>query len=413
MALTKGFSDKSCLELARERNKYIFDNYDEVVVSFSGGKDSTVLLNLALDEAIARGKILEVYFIDEEAIPIDTHDYVKRIAKHPSINLTWFCLPFKHLNACSKTEPYWYCYDPKKKELWCNTPPDYAVFEHPLFRPGEDYINFFQKVQKKKTKQGIKHIYLIGIRTEESMRRLASVTTRKHYNYISNVEGVNGYPIYDWTSNDVWLYVNKFDKDYNRLYDKLAFYYGTNYNKARACQPFGQEPLRGIDFFAQAYPELWEKMLYRVDGVNSANLYANTSLYGSRMEDKDGITKLIASIPGKSIKEKVEAFLANIEDPKQKTLYTKKYNTIKNRHNNKSILKLTEDNPDVLSGYCYSNILELFIRGDEKNRKMRIIEIKAQDIRNKLNLTLLEALDKYGVPKFRDAYKEKIKNRGY
>ena len=33
----------------QERMKFIFDNFERVYVSFSGGKDSGVLLNLAID----------------------------------------------------------------------------------------------------------------------------------------------------------------------------------------------------------------------------------------------------------------------------------------------------------------------------------------------------------------------------
>ncbi|HGC7361608.1 TPA: phosphoadenosine phosphosulfate sulfurtransferase, partial [Streptococcus agalactiae] len=39
---------KTVYDLAMSRIKYIFDNFDHVYISFSGGKDSGVMLNLAL-----------------------------------------------------------------------------------------------------------------------------------------------------------------------------------------------------------------------------------------------------------------------------------------------------------------------------------------------------------------------------
>jgi predicted phosphoadenosine phosphosulfate sulfurtransferase len=41
--------DMNVLEAARKRVSYVFDHFDAPYVSFSGGKDSTVLLHLAAE----------------------------------------------------------------------------------------------------------------------------------------------------------------------------------------------------------------------------------------------------------------------------------------------------------------------------------------------------------------------------
>ena len=45
----KKYQDKNVYEAAKERIKFVFENFEKVYVSFSGGKDSSVVLNLALD----------------------------------------------------------------------------------------------------------------------------------------------------------------------------------------------------------------------------------------------------------------------------------------------------------------------------------------------------------------------------
>lgn len=45
----KHYLDKNVYEATQERLKFIFENFDNVYVSFSGGKDSGLLLNLVLD----------------------------------------------------------------------------------------------------------------------------------------------------------------------------------------------------------------------------------------------------------------------------------------------------------------------------------------------------------------------------
>ena len=118
--------ERDVYELAIERIHRTYDIFDNVVVMFSGGKDSTVCLNLVIDVARERNKLpVEVYFFDEEAIPYETIDYVKRVSDLPEVDMHWMCLPVKHRNGCSRTEPYWYPWGPEDKEKWVRPMPNY------------------------------------------------------------------------------------------------------------------------------------------------------------------------------------------------------------------------------------------------------------------------------------------------
>ena len=60
-----------------------------------------------------------------------------------------------------------------------------------------------------------------------------------------------GYPIYDWSSVDVWKLINEYHYDYNKTYD--IFNRTDLYNKLltqRVCPPYGEEPLRGLSLFS-------------------------------------------------------------------------------------------------------------------------------------------------------------------
>ena len=54
--MPKYYIDKTVLEAAKDRIKYTFDNFKKIYVSFSAGKDSTVMLHLVMDEAKKRNR---------------------------------------------------------------------------------------------------------------------------------------------------------------------------------------------------------------------------------------------------------------------------------------------------------------------------------------------------------------------
>ena len=51
---------------AMQRVEWAFDTFECIYVSFSAGKDSTVMLHLVMDEAVKRGRTAGVLFIDLE-----------------------------------------------------------------------------------------------------------------------------------------------------------------------------------------------------------------------------------------------------------------------------------------------------------------------------------------------------------
>ena len=280
--------EKSVHQLALERIEFLYKRYDRVTVSFSGGKDSTVCLNLCIEVARSLGKLpVEAVFWDEEAIHPPTIEYMERVANNPDVYLRWMCLPIWQRNACSKDQPCWFAWSPEEEHLWTRPLPAKAITylegfdRRPVPRCGD---LLFPADKHRGTLANI-----VGLRAQESLRRLKTVTARRYYNWISNYRGPSGLkatsniytakPIYDWKVEDVWSAPKHFGWDYNHTYDVFTAA-GIARHDQRVCPPYGEEPLRGLWQYKVCFPELWEKMIHRVKGANTAGIYSRSPLYG-------------------------------------------------------------------------------------------------------------------------------------
>jgi len=363
---SKSVSDKSVYELGLERMHYIFKNHDQVHISFSGGKDSTVVLNLALQTARELKMLpLNVFFWDEEAIPPQTQEYVERVRKVKDVKLRWLCVETMQRNSCSRKEPYWYTWDKTCPELWCSQPSKYADRDKTFPRTPIPESNPWMFPNKKE-----KIAVVLGLRADESLRRLRVIlmqsksknklgylsvdhSAKKTYPHI-----MRAYPIYDWTTKDVWVAPRKWDWDYNRAYNIMAAA-GISPHRQRCAPPYALEPLRGLYQFAICWPELWDKMCRRVPGANTAARYGRSMLYGysrefkppegmSWMEAIDHYCSTHAPEIAKSSRERIEQM---IELHKQKT---------------------NDPIPDLIAhvstGTCYQFLLKVAMRGDSKGR---------------------------------------------
>ncbi len=121
-------SSKDVLTAARERVSWIFDTYDIIRVSFSGGKDSTCALNLCLDEARRRKRLpLEVVSFDEEVYDPDTIEYMDRILRNTSLfRCHWFCMPIRR-HARGKEGTDWITWETGHPEKWVRPMPKEAI----------------------------------------------------------------------------------------------------------------------------------------------------------------------------------------------------------------------------------------------------------------------------------------------
>lgn len=271
------------LKAAQFRISYTFDNFEKIYLSFSGGKDSTVMLHLVMDEAIKRNRKVGLLFIDLEAQYKITIDHIKQCYDfyHSHIDPYWCCLPIHLRNAVSVFETHWICWDSDKTEAWVRTPPEKAITEEerfPFFVKGMEFEEFVPEFGKW-FGNGESTACFVGIRSDESLNRYRTIARHKNmfkdnkWTTLVRENLYNIYPIYDWKTEDIWTYHGKQPiKPYNKLYD-LMYKAGLTIHQMRICQPYGDDQRRGLWLYHLIEPETWGKVVARVNGANSGAMY--------------------------------------------------------------------------------------------------------------------------------------------
>lgn len=302
--MAKKYSDLSVYDAACQRLDYVYSRFNKVYVCFSGGKDSGVMLHMAIAAATRHRKLpVDVLIIDLEAQYQHTVDFMLRMSVRPDVRVHWICLPIRLRNAVSQYKPHWTCWDTSKRPAWVRDFPDtpWLINDEsyfPFFRKGMefekfmiDYGNWFS--------DGEDTACLVGIRSSESLNRYNTIGNRKKATYKGWQWSTkmadtlyNFYPLYDWTVQDIWTANARFGYDYNKIYD-LMYLAGVPLSQMRLCQPYGDDQRKGLYLFKILEPDTWMKVVNRVEGANFGNRYSrnNRMVFANfRMHLPDGHT---------------------------------------------------------------------------------------------------------------------------
>lgn len=290
-----GEVQKNVYELAQERLHIIFKEFDNICVSFSGGKDSGVLLNLCIDY-IRRNNLkrkLSVYHMDYEIQYSMTIDYVDRIleANKDILEVYRVCVPFKVTTCTSMYQNYWRPWDPEMRDIWVRNIPEgsMTVENFPFYTDAmwdyEFQMHFAKWLHARK--DAVRSCFLIGIRTQESFNRWRSIHLARKYQMYHNYRWTskigndifNAYPVFDWKTTDIWVANGRFGWDYNHLYD-LYYKAGVNIERQRVASPFLCEAQESLRLYKVIDPSTWGKMVGRVNGVNFTGIYGGTHAMG-------------------------------------------------------------------------------------------------------------------------------------
>jgi len=325
--------DINVLEAARIRVSKVFDDFKKIYISFSGGKDSTVMTHLVLEEAKKRNVKVGLLIIDLEAQYDATIEHIEEIIEmyKDIIDLHWFCGELLLRNGVSDFEPKWVCWDSDKKDLWVRKKPKLAsdLSQYDFYVPKMEFEELMVLFGEWYSKSNLCAAF-IGIRSDESLHRYRAITsekkdlTHKGYKWTTKLNKFlyNVYPIYDWRTHDIWVFHLKNNHlPHNKVYD-LMTRAGVKFGDQRLCQPYGDDQKKGLWLYHILEPNTWYKLINRVSGVNSGALYVKErgSINGNTYIDKpkghtwesytNFLVKSLPKITQENYKERFEKFIA-------------------------------------------------------------------------------------------------------
>ncbi len=273
----KIYLNKNVLQAALERIRFLFDEFEQVAVCYSGGKDSTVIFELTMQVAQELNRLpLPVLFIDQEAEWQATIDQMRKVMYRKDVKPYWYQMPMKISNSTSFEHEWLYCWEPGRE--WMREREPIAIKENIY---GEDRFKILFKAIPDLEFKDKNLAFISGIRTEESPARLLGMTNapcykwitwgQNHKNFQKHSKGKNHisfYPIYDWSYSDVWKAISEHQWEYCRIYDD-QYRLGRSLHDMRVSSLHHETSLQSLYYMQEAEPETHDKLTARLQGVNS------------------------------------------------------------------------------------------------------------------------------------------------
>ena len=332
--VVREYIGKNVYDVLQDRLRLIFEEFDNIYISFSGGKDSGLLLNLVLDyqKKYYPEKKIGVFHQDFEAQYTVTTEYIERTFDKikDDVEAFWVCLPMATRTALSSYEMFWYPWDDTKKDSWVRKMPEKEYVIHLGNNPittykykmhQEDLAKQFGRWYRQSHGNG-KTVCMLGMRADESLQRYSGFLNKKYgYNgecWISQQfkDVWCASPLYDWTLLDVWHANYLFNYDYNKLYD-LYYKAGLKVRQMRVASPFNDYSKDSLNLYRVLDPEMWGKLLGRVQGANFTCLYGKSKAMGYRN----------VTLPPGHTWESYTRFLLDTLPTRLRNSYAKKFNT--------------------------------------------------------------------------------------
>lgn len=283
---------KEKVKIERYKFKEYIDNneFDEIIISISGGKDSTVTYNMVKD--LCNGLKTQTLFGNTSNETHYTYQYIKR--NYP--NSLW-CNPKKGFNT--------WCYEERY------IPTRFGRACCSIFKEGNisEYLN---------KKEDLKLLHICGIRRDESKARSEYEQIRKgKWATPKQKENWTMYlPIIDFNDMDVWSYIIINNLDFNQLYR-----FGYNRVGCTNCPFRSDYELKLNEHFLPTYDKHWKRLLKDIfikDGqAVSRNCTLEEYLGGAwkagvvREEPTDEVIEEFAKYKGIDIEQAKKYFTSN------------------------------------------------------------------------------------------------------
>lgn len=264
------------VDAATERLFSSLSEFSGVCVSFSGGKDSSVLLHLTAKLARIMQRKIDVLFIDWEVQFGMTIEHIARLRdEYQDVidQFYWVALPLTTVNATSQIEPLWTCWE--REKTWFRSPPAVAITDEGYFdfyQYGMTFETFTREFARWYARTRLsRSVVMTGIRADESLTRFNSICNRRKKRYrpdwpwttgLKDCEGWLAHPLYDWKTADIWLWAEQNGCVMNPLYE-VMYKAGMNLRSMRICEPYGAEQRQNLWLYELAEPEHWDRLCRR------------------------------------------------------------------------------------------------------------------------------------------------------
>lgn len=284
----KFYKDASVLQEAIARINRIFDEFDNVVVGFSGGKDSTCVLNLTLQVAKERNRLPQkVMFVDQEAEWQFTIDYVKDVMYREDVEPFWIQASFKITNSTSTSNDCLEAWGEGQK--WMREKDPISIKENTFATSKnsshlDEFYKFFPNFFKHQFPKQ-KSAYLAGVRAEESPTRAMALTNGVTYKDITWGKTLNKadehytfYPLYDWSYTDVWKAIHEHNWQYCKVYDYM-YQYGYAVQDMRVSNLHHETAIKQLFFLQEIEGDTYNKLTERLQGVSTASKFGEDDFF--------------------------------------------------------------------------------------------------------------------------------------
>ena len=274
-----------------QRLNYIFDEFDNIQVSISGGKDSTVLAWAALQVARERGRKIGIFFLDEEVVYQSTVEQVRYLMTlYPENTIKqWLQFPFKLTNATSFSDSQLICWEPGKSKSWMRHKEPDSIKAKPWSEESETVGNktkgfgFYDVIDNwERIHPGT--AFLVGCRATESPNRYRAVVKNPGYKscyWSTKLKKSPGsatfYPLYDWNFHDVWKFIAENNIRYSKIYD-YQYKKGMGMQEIRVSSLIHEKSFKALVELPEFEPKTYDRLLKRIDGIQVGNLYGKDAL---------------------------------------------------------------------------------------------------------------------------------------
>jgi len=253
----KRYLDSDVLTEAKKRIHSVLRSFDHFCVSFSGGKDSLVTLELVRECQLEAGLTgpTEAIFRDEELIPQGIVDFVRGYMLDERWNLHYYAVPLESEKFILGRTQRYVQWDPNRR--WIRPKPEWAIAEIPGY-PGPFSQYNFNAVSFPGVRGRI--AVFTGIRADESLMRLQAIRVKRNEPWVAatatkNVSVVRA--IYDWRQDDIFKYLHDRKIAYCSVYDSQLW----NGQQLRVSTPLHAEQAKRFDQLRCSEPVLYEQVI--------------------------------------------------------------------------------------------------------------------------------------------------------